>query len=158
MLRNMMEARVNGSNDPVKFQIDDYEECGFKKSTDFMAPRNPRSTVTRAEWRQIKAAVEAGLLAEQREVLNAYIRTLSPSKKALRTTAQQEIGYKIKYLKNAMARREDAEAEDRGVQERRSPDQRVYADIKTAREKLQRAIDSGKDINFDAEKVMCDLF
>ena len=155
MLRNMIEARVTSSNGPVKFEIEDYEECGFKKSTDFLSPRNNAdSTVTGDEWRQIKAAVEAGLLAEQREVLNAYIRTLSPSKKATRKAAQHEIDDKIRGLKNAMALREDAAAEDRGVQERHSPDQRVYADIETTRGKLQRAIDSGKDINFDAEKVI----
>ena len=46
------------------------------------------------------------------------------------------------------------EAEDTRRTRKALPDQRAYADIKPAREKLQRAIDSNKDINFDAEKVI----
>lgn len=154
-LRNRIEAsnvRFKSQTEAlIEAAIEVFIKNGFDKSTDFLAPKNAASTVTKAEWQRIKDVVAAGFSEEKQRVLNANIDTLSESDRLLRDWTKKEIRSKIKDFKKSMIRRE---AEGRGVQERRSPDQRVCADIKTTREKLQRAIDSGKDINFDAEKVI----
>ena len=157
-LRNMREARVNGSNDPVKFRIDDYRECGFDKSTDFMAHDKASSTVTKDEWLLIKAAVTAGFSEDEQRVLAANIYTLSESEKALRTLAKQKVNSKIKDFKNTMIRRERKKARGQHnstwTQVRRSIDQVTYDTADELITKLERAINRDKEISFDSAKVM----
>ena len=157
-LRNMREARVTSYNGPVKFEIEDYRECGFDKPTDFMAPRkNSGSTVTQKEWLQIKAAVTAGFSEDEQRVLAANIDTLSDLEKVSRDMTKKAIGSKIKDLKKAMAGRKKTEERTGGMASThvvRLPDQVVYDIVEELLTKLDRFHKTGKKITFDLAKVV----
>ena len=102
-LRNRIEAsnvRFKSQTEAlIEAAIEVFIKNGFDKSTDFLAPKNAASTVTKAEWQRIKDVVAAGFSEEKQRVLNANIDTLSESEKLLRAKAKKKLGQRSKILR-----------------------------------------------------------
>lgn len=113
--------------------------------TDFISPKSEGSTATPEVYTELKEAVFAGFNKTDQALVNADIKGLSDDKKAARKKVQQQIGSKMKDLKNALKKRQ--EPEDTAPKAPVAPETKIAELINEAIKKVQQYEGDGlKDI------------
>lgn len=105
--------------------------------TDFISPKSEGSTATPEVYDELKGAVFAGFTKTDQALVNADIKSLSDDRKAKRRAVQQQVGSKMKDLKNALKKRAEAEEAKSNPKPPVAPETKIAELINEAIKKVQ---------------------
>lgn len=120
--------------------------------TDFISPSSkgdnkPKSTSTPEEYAELKGAVVAGFTATEQKLMAQDAKSVPEAKKELRRYLQQQVGSKMKDLKNALKKRAEAEEAKSNPKPPVAPETKIAELINEAIKKVQAYEGNGlKDI------------